>query len=50
MTLVWPICARRCGPIGVSGRNQNLPFDVMKRVALAFGDQLEKHTFAPTKV
>jgi len=31
------------------GRKQNLPFDAMKRVARAFGDQLEKHTFAPTK-
>lgn len=31
------------------GRNQHLPFDAMKRVALAYGDQLEKHTFAPTK-
>jgi taurine dioxygenase len=31
------------------GRKQNLPFDAMKRVALAYGDQLEKHTFAPTK-
>lgn len=31
------------------GRNQHLSFDVMKRVALAYGDTLEKHTFAPTK-
>jgi taurine dioxygenase len=31
------------------GRGQHLSFDAMKRVALAFGDQLEKHTFAPTK-
>lgn len=31
------------------GRKQNLPFEAMKRVAHAFGDQLEKHTFAPTK-
>lgn len=31
------------------GRNQHLSFDAMKRVALGFGDQLEKHTFAPTK-
>ncbi len=31
------------------GRGQNLSFDAMKRVALAYGDQLEKHTFAPTK-
>jgi taurine dioxygenase len=30
------------------GRNQHLPFGAMKRVALAFGDQLEKHSFAPT--
>ena len=31
------------------GRRQNLAFDAMKRVANAFGDRLEKHTFAPTK-
>jgi taurine dioxygenase len=31
------------------GRGQHLSFDAMKRVALAFGDQLEKHTFAKTK-
>ena len=30
------------------GRGQHLSFDAMKRVALGFGDQLEKHTFAPT--
>jgi taurine dioxygenase len=30
-------------------RAQHLSFDAMKRVALGFGDQLEKHTFAPTK-
>ncbi len=29
-------------------RKQNLSFDQMKQVALGFGDQLEKHTFAPT--
>lgn len=31
------------------GRDQHLSFGAMKRVALAYGDQLEKHTFAPTK-
>lgn len=31
------------------GRKQNLSFDAMKRVALAFGDRLEEHSFAPTK-
>ncbi|MEQ1498533.1 MAG: TauD/TfdA family dioxygenase [Novosphingobium sp.] len=31
------------------GRGQNLSFEAMKRVALAYGDRLEEHTFAPTK-
>ena len=30
------------------GKRQGLSFDAMKRVALAFGDRLEEHTFAPT--
>lgn len=30
------------------GRGQHLSFEAMKRVALAYGDRLEEHTFAPT--
>lgn len=31
------------------GRGQHLSFAAMKRVAAAYGDRLEEHTFAPTK-
>jgi taurine dioxygenase len=31
------------------GRGQNLSFEAMKRIALAYGERLEEHTFAPTK-
>jgi taurine dioxygenase len=31
------------------GKNQNLSFEAMKRVALAYGERLEEHTFAATK-